>query len=88
MLDASGSMCSGENSPWENLITCVNSFIDKLASNQQARDSSRISVIIYSCGSTIMFTAEKPDSSLKSKIRRINGGTNFDAPLRDAHKIV
>lgn len=84
MLDASGSM---SGSLWNDLYKCVCSFIDKLATSSESKESSRISVIVYDNNSRIVFKNQKPDQTLKSKISYTCGGTDFEKPLINAHSI-
>jgi uncharacterized protein YegL len=83
MLDDSYSM---QGKAWSDLKTCVDSFIDSLAS---AAGDDRLSVIVYNSGSRIVFQNQKIENTpaLKQKISFVGGGTNFDAPLGNAASI-
>ena len=58
-----------------------------MESIEALRESSRISVIIYTSKSKICFKEEEPNENLIHSIKYKGGGTNFDNPLFDAHTL-
>lgn len=65
ILDDSGSMCG---TPWNQLKSATDDFLNALANSREA-NSSRVSCVIYNHSSRIVFENEVPSISLQNKIQ-------------------